>query len=233
MGGDRMDHLRRLLYAALSSASERQLEWFLFSLTMFGDGNVFCPPDWFDVVETSERIDQLKTERDDIEAAVADAEESLQRLRKEMTDKSLRRREALTSEIRELEKHRRALKSEVAMLRDGLRVMAPFSTSPGEVPPPAVKASDAACGVPDAPGVYFVWLDEMLLYVGKSDSLNKRLRLRSHHVLREGMGLSWVLVTGAELRLRERKEILTQRPLLNFLSADEVSATLDSLMGCR
>lgn len=58
-------------------------------------------------------------------------------------------------------------------------------------PPPSVAPSKKGEGLPDAPGIYFVWEGEEIVYVGLSRRLCQRAKL-GHRNIREGDRLSFL-----------------------------------------
>lgn len=61
-------------------------------------------------------------------------------------------------------------------------------------PNPNLIPSKEGDGLPHTSGIYFLWLDGRVDYVGKSSRLSGRLRLGSHHVLSEAHRISYVYV---------------------------------------
>lgn len=72
-------------------------------------------------------------------------------------------------------------------------------------------------GLPNDPGVYFLWAKGIVEYVGKSaKGLNQRLRLGHHPVLRSDHQISFLLFRPSILAWAESYYIGIARPPLNF-----------------
>jgi len=66
-------------------------------------------------------------------------------------------------------------------------------------PPPAhLVATANGEGIPNAPGIYFVWKGPSIVYVGLSAHLNQRARL-GHPRIREGEMLSFIKLPDTDL----------------------------------
>jgi hypothetical protein len=85
-----------------------------------------------------------------------------------------------------------------------------------EIPLPTFKPTPNASGLPSAPGIYFLWVDDVVEYVGQSIRLCDRLRLGMHHVLNERHRISVVFVDRKELTWAECYYIGALRPHRNF-----------------
>lgn len=83
-------------------------------------------------------------------------------------------------------------------------------------PPPHLAPTDFGHGLPDVSGIYFLWKDGVVEYVGKSEKLNQRVVLKSHHRLREHHTISFVLIDKQDLNWAECWYIGVLRPKLNF-----------------
>jgi hypothetical protein len=84
-----------------------------------------------------------------------------------------------------------------------------------EVPGPVVEASRFGEGVPSCSGIYFVWNDGRVVYVGKSSRLAGRCTL-AHHAIAEGDWLSWVEFPLTMLNFAECFYIGALKPIRNF-----------------
>jgi hypothetical protein len=71
-------------------------------------------------------------------------------------------------------------------------------------------------GVPECPGIYFLWSGDECEYVGRSVRLGSRLRLGSHHVLTEDHRISFLPFEHDELAWVEYYYIGVMRPAKNF-----------------
>lgn len=85
-----------------------------------------------------------------------------------------------------------------------------------EIPLPAFTAHPDGHGLPDLPGIYFLWAGDVIEYVGKSVSLCNRLRLGGHHVMKKDHRISFIFVDQEELTWAECYYIGAVRPQLNF-----------------
>jgi hypothetical protein len=84
-----------------------------------------------------------------------------------------------------------------------------------EVPGPSVQASRFGEGVPSCSGIYFVWDDGRVVYVGKSSRLVGRCTL-THHAINEGDWLSWIEFPITMLNFAECFYIGALKPIRNF-----------------
>jgi excinuclease UvrABC nuclease subunit len=88
----------------------------------------------------------------------------------------------------------------------------------GEYPPPPnpiFKADQNGIGLPQSSGIYFIWENEEIIYVGKSINLSNRVRFGSHHVLEENNLVSYVLIPKDQLTWAECHYIAMARPKKN------------------
>src|SRR5690625_7623299 len=69
--------------------------------------------------------------------------------------------------------------------------------------------------LPDAPGIYFVWRDDRVVYVGQSQRLSSRCQIGNHGVIKTGDGLSWLLFDVKQLVFAECFYIGILRPAYN------------------
>ncbi len=84
-----------------------------------------------------------------------------------------------------------------------------------EVPGPIVEASRFGQGVANCSGIYFVWKDGRIVYVGKSRRLAGRCTL-AHHAIAEGDWLSWIEFPLTMLNFAEYFYIGALKPIRNF-----------------
>ena len=84
------------------------------------------------------------------------------------------------------------------------------------VPLPLVVPTKEGFGLPSAPGIYFLWSGTVVEYVGQSVKLCERVRLGSHHVLRDDHMVSFLFFEKHELTWAECYYIGAVRPQLNF-----------------
>jgi hypothetical protein len=84
------------------------------------------------------------------------------------------------------------------------------------VPPPAVRASKHGEGLPERPGIYFVWSGRVCVYVGCSRNLRIRCMLGDHPAIRPNEMLSWVTEPPERLRMAEAFYVGMLRPQRNF-----------------
>jgi hypothetical protein len=136
-------------------------------------------------------------------------------------------REAMADELRSARKKLRTLKEECLELRASILELrqihgrlSGFESVPPhnypEPPQPILDASEKAVGVPAISGVYFVWREGVVVYVGQSINLASRCNLKSHHAIRQGDRLSWIEVSRPELLWTEAVYIGLCRPTRNF-----------------
>lgn len=85
-----------------------------------------------------------------------------------------------------------------------------------DAPPPMLSPNKDGLGLPVSPGIYFLWEGDVVRYVGQSIRLGHRVRLGSHHVLKQHYRISYVLVEPRELTWAECYYIGVLRPEENF-----------------
>jgi hypothetical protein len=61
-----------------------------------------------------------------------------------------------------------------------------------QVTPPSITPTPEATGLPVTSGIYFIWENNVIEYVGQSTNLNARLRLYSHNRIQETDMISFV-----------------------------------------
>jgi hypothetical protein len=71
---------------------------------------------------------------------------------------------------------------------------------------------------PKNPGVYFLWNDEQVEYVGRASSLKSRLS-KGHHVLNDGHGVSWIELNRKEIINTEYLYIGLLKPKKNIVGS--------------
>lgn len=71
-------------------------------------------------------------------------------------------------------------------------------------------------GIPEIPGVYFLWDKGVVDYVGQSINLSNRLRLGSHHVMQPHHTITFIRAFAADLDWTESFYIGICRPDKNF-----------------
>jgi hypothetical protein len=83
-------------------------------------------------------------------------------------------------------------------------------------PLPECAPSETGLGIPEKSGIYFLWRNGVVEYVGLSINLNSRVRLKVHHVLRNHHDISFVLIERRDLTWAENWYIGALRPQLNY-----------------
>lgn len=83
-------------------------------------------------------------------------------------------------------------------------------------PPPMFPASIEGDCLPEAAGIYFLWCDDKIEYVGKSSNLFNRVKLRTHHRLKKHHMISFLVFEPYEISWAECYYIGTLRPQINF-----------------
>ncbi len=84
------------------------------------------------------------------------------------------------------------------------------------VPRPIIAPSATGEQLPYVSGIYFLWNNDCIEYVGQAKYLCNRLKLKSHHVLKESHMISFVVVNRKELTWAECYYIGICKPKLNF-----------------
>lgn len=103
------------------------------------------------------------------------------------------------------------------------KIVATYAGSPDDtpaqyasVPMPELFPHPEGLGLPYSAGIYFLWKDGAVEYVGKSIRLAHRVRLGTHHVLRAGHQISFLLCDPSSLDWAECYYIGVCRPKKNF-----------------
>ncbi len=91
-----------------------------------------------------------------------------------------------------------------------------WSWSYPPIPPKAVRASSAGEGLPTCPGVYFIWRNGGLAYVGQSKCVRGRCNLAQHEHLQSGDEISWLPFPQSDVLIAESFYIGIGRPWANF-----------------
>lgn len=94
------------------------------------------------------------------------------------------------------------------------RLVPPHERYP-DAPAGSIRPSDTGAGLPEAPGIYFLWAGELVEYVGQSIKLCNRVKV-GHHQLRKDHLISYVELDARELTWAECWYIGALRPKLNF-----------------
>lgn len=84
-----------------------------------------------------------------------------------------------------------------------------------DVPRGYIKPTWNGAGLPNASGIYFLWADDAVEYVGQSIALNRRVT-HGHGRVRQDHRISFVLIARAELQWAECWYIGCLRPRLNL-----------------
>lgn len=172
--------------------------------------------------ESAEMKHDLESLKRDLEILKSEAqyqaETSLRRLKAEH-DRLLEVIEGEVTEASlEASRKRAELRNELARLRALIATSKRALVHPcyPDVPGASIEPSLFGNGLPESPGVYFLWREGVVDYVGKSVNLKNRLRLNTHHVLKDYHLISWLQWERAELDWTEAFYIGVCRPLKNF-----------------
>jgi hypothetical protein len=84
------------------------------------------------------------------------------------------------------------------------------------IPLPQINPDGQGAGLPRASGIYFLWDENEIVYVGQARKLCDRLRLGSHHVMTEHHRISFVFTKTHELNWAEGYYVGISKPRLNF-----------------
>ena len=141
-------------------------------------------------------------------------------------------READLVIAQKLKEKRKEMASRLHVSRDSLRklrsaikaesraaaevAMASYGHSYPPVPPPELAPTKMGDGLPDHPGIYFLWEGETIDYVGQSICLCGRLKLGSHHVMQPHHRISYVYCERHALSWTECHYIGLAKPKKNF-----------------
>ena len=87
-------------------------------------------------------------------------------------------------------------------------------------PEPMLAATDNGNGIPEVPGIYFVWNAGQIVYVGRSASLHRRCRIGAkHHAVFDGDWISWLEEPLFRLKFAEAFFVGMLHPERNFAGA--------------
>ncbi|WP_156967785.1 GIY-YIG nuclease family protein [Methylosinus sp. PW1] len=79
-----------------------------------------------------------------------------------------------------------------------------------------IRPSKDGAGISSLSGIYFLWSGDVVVYVGQSKNLNKRLRIGVHERLNMKLMISYLMYDEKELNWAECYYIGILRPRLNF-----------------
>lgn len=162
----------------------------------------------------------------DMQRAYADVE-AFKAKRRSMIAAQLR---SSRGKLRKLRSEVQALESRAADLHANIKALG-FSAHGKEfqcAPPPLVAPTRGGKAIPKKPGIYFVWLDGSIVYVGKSTNLNRRVTL-AHQNIHPGDMISFIECDPVTLEFTESFYIGYYMPRRNYarsayLNAKRISA---------
>lgn len=85
-----------------------------------------------------------------------------------------------------------------------------------QIPKPTDTPTATGGNLPRASGIYFLWKNDCIEYVGQAKQLCERVRLGNHHILRDDHMISFVLIEHRLLTWSECYYIGICKPELNF-----------------
>lgn len=91
------------------------------------------------------------------------------------------------------------------------------------VPPPRISANVTGAGLPEVSGIYFVYRNGVLVYVGRSTNLRRRARTIGHQNIFEGDDLGWLEFPLNALAYAEAFYIGLLAPARNFTASQRAS----------
>jgi integrase len=188
--------------------NEKRLRLKIEELQAVTDGlsAVISDPGKLDVATTQARrvASALQAEREELDAAREKMRtENLSRLTEELKD--------ARASLSEVQESVRVAKGTVAHIYKA----APFPEAYPVVPTDSVVATKDGNGLPNESGIYFVWSDEMVVYVGQSVNVSQRARF-GHSCIRPGDHISWLPCPKDHLNWAESFYIGLCRPIRNF-----------------
>jgi hypothetical protein len=140
-------------------------------------------------------------------------------LLKKLVDKELKAKNRAESVIRCAYKQKKKLEEKNKHLKNHLRTLqdnaVSFEFKYPKVSLFIVPATETGDGIPPDSGIYFVWENGAVVYVGQSINLGARCRL-GHHAIRNGDKISFVLVPKNILNFAESFYIGLLRPIRNY-----------------
>lgn len=113
------------------------------------------------------------------------------------------------------EAERAAKRSEFHQSRKLLKAIPMVDVEYPAVPRATIPAHEEGDGLPESSGVYFVWCDDEVVYVGQAVNLRNRVRLR-HEQICSGDRVSWLEFPCAVLNYAEAFYIGIMCPSRNF-----------------
>jgi|GEM_PF-3690647 len=153
-------------------------------------------------------------------------------------------RKNISNSLRTARRHIQALSSEIKRLEEKLQLLreeehhrATFAF-PDILPIPEadpVAASLDGSKLPNSSGIYFVWRHSQLIYIGKSNCIQRRATTTLHHIISPGDGITWLQFKESELNFVESLYIGIARPAYNFggkQRSDAVTLNYET-MHCR
>ena len=168
----------------------------------------------------------LRDKIEDVLSAASITPEMLdmQRAYAEIEEFKATKRKAIAKQLRSNRVKLRKLRSEVRMLEsrgDALHktIEALAAKVPGKefrcAPPPMLTPTKGGEGIPRKPGIYFVWLEGLIVYVGKSTNLKGRITLSHQNIYPRDM-ISFIECEASMLDYMESMYIGAYMPNRNF-----------------
>jgi hypothetical protein len=144
---------------------------------------------------------------------INNAEAEASRLTKE---KEYQLRKDVANRLKSGRSRLKKLKESYSSLSDACVRAVAYKHEYPDIPLPQFDPNQQGAGIPAAPGIYFLWEGDQIVYVGQARVLCNRLRLGSHHILNEKHRISFIFVKPEELTWTECYYIGLAKPRLNF-----------------
>jgi hypothetical protein len=136
-------------------------------------------------------------------------------VRAEMKVERLSARTQLAKELLQARARLSALRSRITALQF-CETTAEANNKYPSPPAPTVRAHKDGVGLPSGSGIYFLWNEGQIAYVGQSICLIKRLRLGNHHAMIDGDEISYVEMEREKLTWAECFYLGALSPPRNF-----------------
>lgn len=144
----------------------------------------------------------------------AQAKSTMKKTQEKIKEKEKEARAELAKNLRFSRNRLREIEKEMVHKTDSLEKLQLASNYPAP-PPPEIKANKRGLGLPETCGIYFIWERGVIVYVGQSVRLSRRLRIGHHEKLREGNLISYIEFSENELYWAECYYIGTTCPTRN------------------
>jgi len=85
-----------------------------------------------------------------------------------------------------------------------------------EIPLPIKSLNSGELQLPIESGIYFLWKNNKIVYVGRAKNLQQRVKFGTHHVLRDDFMISFLIFPVEKIQFAESYYIGLLKPDMNF-----------------